>query len=140
VIDISAWAIAILILFAALPLSCVRSAKSMPPESGEIAGWLRWYAGCYGFYAVFFLSTSVGGNQAAIIGALMTLPFAIAVWLRSPAARGVNLYGNFALALLCVPLAISGEPELWTLVLSCALWGAYFVRSQRVAARYALIE
>ena len=47
----------------------------MPPESGEIAGWLRWYAGCYGFYAVFFLSTSVGGNQAAIIGALIVSLF-----------------------------------------------------------------
>lgn len=139
-IDISAWAIAILILFATLPLSCVASAKAMPPESGEIAGWLRWYAGCYAFYAVFFLSTSLGGNQAAVVGALMTLPFAVTVWLRSPAARGLNLYGNFALALLCVPLAISGEPELWILVLSCSLWGAYFLRSQRVAARYSPIE
>jgi len=128
-----------LVLFTALPLSCVASAKEFPPESGNIAGWLRWYAGCYAFYAVFFLSTSVGGDPAALTCAVITVPFAIAVWFRSPLARRVNMYGNFGLAALCVPMAANGEPVLWILVAACFLWGTYFLRSQRVDARYVLI-
>ena len=136
---ISIWALTVLVFFGALLITCVSSAQEMPPDQGGIAGWLRWYAGCYAFYAVFFLSTSVGGNLSALVSLLFTLPFALAVWVRSPIGRQINSYGNYCIAALCFPVALAGAPEMWVLIGTGVFWGTYFLRSERARVTYGMV-
>ncbi len=136
---ISIWALTVLIFFVALLISCVSSAQDMPPARGGVAGWLRWYAGSYAFYAVFFLSTSVGGDFSALISLLFTLPFAVSVWVRSPIGRRINSYGNYAIALVCLPMALTGSPAMWALIGTGLFWGTYFLRSERARVTYGMM-
>ena len=136
---ISIWALTVLAFFVALLITSISSAQDMPPDQGGVAGLLRWYAGSYAFYAVFFLSTSVGGDPSAFISLLFTLPFAVSVWVRSPIGHRINSYGNYALAIICLPIALTGAPAMWALIGTGVFWGTYFLRSERARVTYGMI-
>jgi len=137
---VSIWVIAILVLFSILPLSCAWTAQKAPAEQGGIAGWLLWYAVCYSFYAAYFLIASISGGLAFSISALLTLPLALAVWVTEPIGRLTNIYGNYGLVLLCLPLAVAGAHAGWVLIGTSLAWGTYCLRSERVKMTYAAAD
>ena len=134
---VSIWVIVILVLFSILPLSCAWTAQKAPAEQGGVAGWLLWYAVCYSCYAAYFLIASINGGLAFSISALLTFPLALAAWVTEPIGRLTNMYGNYGLVILCLPLAVAGAHVAWVLIGTSLAWGTYFLRSERVKITYA---
>ena len=134
---VSIWVIAILVLFSILPLSCAWTAQKAPAERGGIAGWLLWYSVCYSCYATYFLLASINGGLAFSISALLTFPLALAACVTEPIGRLTNMYGNYGLVIICLPLVLAGAHVVWVLIGTSLAWGTYFLRSERVKMTYA---
>ena len=136
-VGVSLWVGAILVLFSLLPASCMWTAQRAPAKQGGIAGWLLWYAVCYSSYAAYFLLASINGGLGFSISALLTVPLALAAWVTEPIGRLTNIYGNYGLVILCLPLAVAGAHAVWVLIGTSLAWGTYFLRSERVKMTYA---